>query len=95
MIRHAHSYLKPFGFLFIVLPLACVENSRYLDSDRFIKILESLGFVPVKQHNSSKLTFWLTQRSGLDGLGIIQKHVKWPKVEVRSGAMRNNFCIKV
>ncbi|KAG0143632.1 hypothetical protein CROQUDRAFT_80887 [Cronartium quercuum f. sp. fusiforme G11] len=95
MIQHAHLYLKPFGYLYIVLPLACIENSRYLDSERFTNILNSLGFVPVKQHNSTKLTFWLSQRSGSNGYGIIQKHIKWNKEEIRKGANRNNFCIKV
>lgn len=95
MIKHAHQYLKPFGFLYIVLPLACVENSRYLDSNRFKSILNSLGFESLKQHNSSKLTFWLTQRSGTNGMGVIHKNIKWPKEEIRKGINRNNFCIKV
>ncbi|KAH9808190.1 putative methyltransferase-domain-containing protein [Melampsora americana] len=95
MIKHSHQYLKPFGFLYIVLPLACIENSRYLDSNRFNSILNSLGFHSLQQYNSSKLTFWLTQRSGQNGIGSIQRNLKWSKEEIRNGIDRNNFCIKV
>ncbi|CAH7667623.1 putative methyltransferase-domain-containing protein [Phakopsora pachyrhizi] len=117
MIRHVHKYLKPFGILYIVLPLACLKNSRYLDNARFINILNSLGFKLVTDHDdensteesnpfkctnkfklpfeSLKMSFWIFKRSGKDGLGEIDNFVSWPKVEIRKGSNRNNFCIKI
>jgi 25S rRNA (adenine2142-N1)-methyltransferase len=35
MIIHVHNFLLPGGLLYIVLPAACLRNSRYMDEDRF------------------------------------------------------------
>ncbi len=45
------------GSLFIVLPLPCVENSRFLDKELFISMTDSLGFSVVSQHCSKRLYF--------------------------------------
>ncbi|KAH9446797.1 hypothetical protein MJO29_016432 [Puccinia striiformis f. sp. tritici] len=117
MIKRARKFLKPTGKLFIVLPLACLNNSRYLDFERFKMILNHLGFKTIKQHNSSKLTYWLLEKanfeqpnkSTLDGDTMVEaddshvgvkshsnkSSIKFPKVEIRPGPSRNNFCIKV
>lgn len=91
MLRHAHSFLKPTGYLYLVLPLPCISNSRYMDNDRLTGILATLGWTSVKQHDSNRLTFWLLKKLG-DGKG---DEKIWKKEEVRSGAQRNNFCIVV
>lgn len=88
MLRRAHRFLKPDGHLFVVLPLACLTNSRYVDHERFRGILKTLGWEPVVQHDSAKLTHWLLQRCDGDGK-------EWKRQEVRGGAKRNNFCIVV
>lgn len=92
MILRAHDFLTPTGLLYIVLPLSCVNNSRYLTADRLRAMLASCGFEKVvAQHDSPKLTYWLVQRtreSGWDG-------TTWRKEEVRAGVKRNNFCIQV
>ncbi|KAI9600729.1 hypothetical protein H4Q26_000520 [Puccinia striiformis f. sp. tritici PST-130] len=66
MIKRARKFLKPTGKLFIVLPLACLNNSRYLDFERFKMILNYLGFKTIKQHNSSKLTYWLLEKANFE-----------------------------
>lgn len=79
------------GYLFLVLPLACTFNSRYLTPSRLQSILLTLGFSVVRRHDSAKLTYWLCQPYD-DGSGDGKR---WKKEEVRPGAKRNNFCIKV
>ncbi|PWN93442.1 hypothetical protein FA10DRAFT_264093 [Acaromyces ingoldii] len=64
MLIHAHDYLKPDGYLYLVLPLACVTNSRYLDHERLRSILDSCGWNVVVQDDSKRLTRWLCQRKG-------------------------------
>lgn len=91
MLRHVHSYLKPSGLLYLVLPLPCIENSRYCDEARLTSILTTLGWTAIKRHDSKRLTFWLLKREG-DGSGDDKK---WKKAELRSGGQRNNFCIIV
>lgn len=127
MIRRSRKFLKQNGKLFIVLPLACLNNSRYLDSKRFELILNYLGFKLMKQHDSAKLTYWFLEKQDPKSLSMNhhlnhpqRKHshredaslgdqedwvrnpqnpknstLKFPKVQIRSGPNRNNFCIKV
>lgn len=91
MLKHAHSYLKPEGLLYLVLPLPCLTNSRYMTHARFTSILTTLGWTAVKQYDSMKLTYWLLKREG-DGKGDGKV---WKREEVRSGVRRNNFCVIV
>jgi len=88
MLLHAHSYLTPRGYLYIVLPLPCLTNSRYLSHERLTAILGSTGWDVVRKHDSARLTYWLVRRSetGPDG-------VEWKREQVRTGAGRNNFCL--
>jgi hypothetical protein len=90
MLLHAHSYLRPSGYLYLVLPLSCLTNSRYLSPALFRKILASTGWDVAKQHDSAKLTYWLLKRSGKDWDGK-----GWKRESVREGAQRNNFVIVV
>lgn len=68
MLRRAHLFLKPTGYLYFVLPLPCLANSRYMDQDRMTAIFTTLGWAAVKQHDSRRLTFWLLKKDG-DGAG--------------------------
>ncbi|GAA5821934.1 hypothetical protein JCM3770_003582, partial [Rhodotorula araucariae] len=88
MLVHAHSYLTPSGYLYLVLPLPCLTNSRYLSHERLTALLASTGWKMVKQHDSARLTYWLVQRTadGPDGN-------EWKREQVRKGAQRNNFVI--
>jgi hypothetical protein len=79
-------------------------------------IINYLGFKVIKQHNSSKLTYWLlekedhtSQANSSTGNKIEEEDqdnltnstlktgssLKFPKVQIRTGLSRNNFCIKV
>jgi 25S rRNA (adenine2142-N1)-methyltransferase len=76
--------------LFLVLPLPCVANSRYLTEERLTEIMNTLGFQPSKKKTSSKLYYSLwrydhsTRKDG---------SYRFKKEELRSGASRNNFAI--
>jgi hypothetical protein len=72
------------GYLYLVLPLSCTSNSRYLTPSRLQSILTTLGWKVVRRHDSAKLTYWLLQPDG-DGRGDGRK---WKKEEVRPGASR-------
>ena len=90
ILLHAHSYLKPAGYLYLVLPLPCLTNSRYMTHERLEGILATTGWAKAKQHDSAKLTYWLLKRSEGERDGKV-----WKKEEVRKGVRRNNFCIVV
>jgi 25S rRNA (adenine2142-N1)-methyltransferase len=88
MIKRTHLFLKDDAYLFIVLPLACVENSRYMNDDLFCEIVQSTGFRLIQSHKSKKLVYYLYQRD------IARKTDLNPrKLELRNGKQRNNFFV--
>jgi 25S rRNA (adenine2142-N1)-methyltransferase len=76
--------------VFLVLPLACVTNSRYLTEERLLYIMHILGFQLAKQKMTSKLHYSLWT---LESMTRINGHFQIKKEELRSGATRNNFAI--
>ncbi|KAF2404668.1 hypothetical protein EJ06DRAFT_541141 [Trichodelitschia bisporula] len=89
MLRRVREFLNPFPALFLVLPAPCVTNSRYLDQERLEGIMNSLGFVKIREKVSAKLVYYLWR---LDGTAD-PKPIAFPKVEVNPGKKRNNFAI--
>jgi 25S rRNA (adenine2142-N1)-methyltransferase len=77
-----------FPSLFLVLPLSCLTNARYMNEARLAEIMQSLGYTRLKRKLSSKLAYYLwglqTQSS---------KRSTFKKVEVNPGRTRNNFAI--
>ena len=75
--------------LFLVLPLPCVANSRYLTEDRLQDILSSMGFVLMQSKQTSKLIFQLWEHC--------QEYKPRPfkKEILNPGKARNNFAIVV
>ncbi|WFD04275.1 25S rRNA (adenine(2142)-N(1))-methyltransferase [Malassezia obtusa] len=104
MLLHAHQYLRPNGYVYLVLPLACVANSRYLTHEHLRAIVESAGYDVVRQDDSARLTRWLLQqrtprhsKPGNTLLETIRRQfydgTVYKKRELVPGAQRNNFCI--
>ncbi|KAI4640735.1 hypothetical protein J4E93_008326 [Alternaria ventricosa] len=75
--------------LFFVLPLPCVDNSRYLDEDLFLGIMGDLGFTMRFSKNTSKLCYYLF------ALTNEPKATTAEKRKIRDGPGMNNFCIVV
>ncbi|XP_068708960.1 uncharacterized protein [Montipora foliosa] len=87
MLRKCQELIVHEGYLFIVLPLACLENSRYLNEDQFVSMLGSLGFEVCFGHNSRKLCFYMFRKTN-------QPSAKsFPKRVLRKGGNHNNFAI--
>ncbi|KAB8078006.1 putative methyltransferase-domain-containing protein [Aspergillus leporis] len=82
------SFLSAPG-LFLVLPIACVKNSRYLTESRLQDILSSMGFVLTKTKETTKLIFQLWEHSQEFELKSFKKDI------LRPGKTRNNFAIVV
>lgn len=75
--------------LFLVLPLACVKNSRYLTESRLQDILQSLGFVLAESKETSKLIFQLWEYTGASSPKPFKKEL------LNDGKIRNNFAIVI
>ncbi|XP_078698971.1 uncharacterized protein LOC144926241 [Branchiostoma floridae x Branchiostoma belcheri] len=87
MLRHCCQVTKENGHLFVVLPLPCLSNSRYLTPKLFCDMLESLGFQKLCCHDSKRLSFLMFQRIGN------RRSKSFPKQVVRKGPSHNNFSI--
>lgn len=87
MLRKCQKLIVDQGYLFIVLPLPCLNNSRYLNEELFVSMMESLGFDVCVRHSSKKLSFFMFRKTR-------QVQVKsFPKKIVRKGGNHNNFAI--
>lgn len=75
--------------LFFVLPLPCVENSRYLDEELLFRIMTNLGFSLIKKKKTPKLCYYLFS------LRTSPSSQKTEKTKVRDGPGMNNFCVIV
>ncbi|KAJ5963313.1 uncharacterized protein N7479_003189 [Penicillium vulpinum] len=73
--------------LFLVLPIACVDNSRYLNEGRLGEIMTCLGFCLTQSKRTSKLVFHLWEHTGTYAPKTFKKE------ELRSGKTRNNFAV--
>lgn len=80
------------SLLFFVIPLPCVENSRYCDLDTVNLIFKQLGYEIVKYNQTHKLAYWLLKWKGSKAVNM-KFTIK--KTEIRTGTNRNNFCIVI
>jgi 25S rRNA (adenine2142-N1)-methyltransferase len=74
-------------FLFLVLPLPCVENSRYVDEPLLLQIMKSLGFTKQYNKTTTKLCYYLFTWSGK----VVSR--KSGKKKLRDKPAMNNFSI--
>jgi 25S rRNA (adenine2142-N1)-methyltransferase len=95
MLLHAHTFIKPNGWLYVVLPLPCISNSRYFDRNLLIQLVNSIGFRMVCYKESKKLCYLVFERLELGNALKSEKPSKnlYKKTEIHSGKKKNNFCI--
>ena len=88
MLRRCSGMLVDGGWLWCVLPAACVANSRWVDESVVRALWRRCGLRVSEVHWSSKLVLIeaTTDRSGVDGSA-------WKPSMVRHGAQHNNFSI--
>jgi 25S rRNA (adenine2142-N1)-methyltransferase len=80
---------KALPLLFLVLPLPCIDNSRYLDEPRLLEMMESFGFAMINRKITPKLCYFLFSLTGA-GTGT-----RFEKKKIRDKPGMNNFCIVV
>jgi len=73
--------------LFVVLPLPCVSNSRYLTREHFLDIMRSLGYTLNQSKESKRIAYWLFHWNGE------MQEQAWKKKVINEGRGRNNFAI--
>ncbi|CAI4266964.1 BAQ_1a_G0003480.mRNA.1.CDS.1 [Saccharomyces cerevisiae] len=89
MCHRMVKFLKPQGYIFIVLPQACVTHSRYCDKTLLQNLLGSIGLIMLNSHQSNKLYYCLYQ------LQVVppQPSSFFKRIKVNDGPGLNNFGI--
>ncbi|OMJ15648.1 25S rRNA-methyltransferase [Smittium culicis] len=103
MLRHSKRLLNPNGYLFLVLPLPCINNSRYFDHSRLLQIASHLNFTTVEFHHSNKLAYYLFQLDSLAPDSPTTKpsstnsnsNLAFPKKQLHNKKNMNNFSIVI
>lgn len=89
MLKKCRQHLSVGGYLYIVLPLSCTSNSRYMTREHMLALLKCLGFSLVKFHESDKLLYMLLQMED-----TVTEDLQFTvKKEIKAGGGRNNFAI--
>ena len=78
-----------FPALFLVLPAACIVNSRWMSDERLTLMMASLGYVILARKQTEKLVYYLWQ---LRDRPTVDEQ-DFQKTEVNPGGGRNNFSI--
>lgn len=100
MLKRADTFLRTMRtdeqtvspLMFIVLPLPCVNNSRYLDEDRLLAIMRSLKYSCEYKKWTKKLCYYLFSA----GAGRTRREKppsSFEKKMIHDKPGMNNFCI--
>ncbi|KAG0041750.1 hypothetical protein BGZ83_001362 [Gryganskiella cystojenkinii] len=66
ILRQSTRFLVPrTGLLYLVLPLPCIQNSRYMDHELLVEMMESIGYsTMVDHHFAKKLAYYAFRLDG-------------------------------
>ncbi|AMD22857.1 HHR088Cp [Eremothecium sinecaudum] len=99
MIKRFRQFLRndvQATLLFIVLPRPCINNSRYTTSAYFCEMMQALGYLKVRYHETNKLVYILfqTSSSGQSAIPNNNDLTKFSKKhKLQDGPGMNNFAI--
>ncbi|GCE97239.1 hypothetical protein ZYGM_004659 [Zygosaccharomyces mellis] len=91
MCARFEQFLKTNGHLFVVLPLPCINHSRYMNKDHFMQLMQFLGYSIIRYYEAKKLCYILLRRTGIQHQHDDDKFSKKHKFYDKPGF--NNFSI--
>ena len=79
-------------YLFLVVPLPCVTNSRYMTHTHLLDMMKSIGYTKCLHHHfSNKLAYYLFELTEKTNT----RKVQWKKKVLEDGGGKNNFCVVI
>jgi 25S rRNA (adenine2142-N1)-methyltransferase len=96
MLERCAALLRPGGALFLVLPAACITNSRYMKHALLLRILRVVGFELASHKLTPKLALYAFTRSiapAAPGGDAGAARALASRKLCRGGQQRNNFAI--
>lgn len=90
-LKNQESQINDSGYVFIVLPLPCMNNSRYMDNNHFCNLMSHLGYTQMKHHEAKKICYFLFKRETPSRRKSSSNFTKKTKIHDKPGM--NNFTI--
>ncbi len=94
MLERCAALLPQGGALFIVIPAACITNSRYMNHVLFVRILHAVGFELSRHKITPKLALYALRRSDCCVTGDEMAGLGCRRL-CRTGTQRNNFSVLI
>ncbi|KAI8053158.1 putative methyltransferase-domain-containing protein [Gilbertella persicaria] len=98
MLIHTRNFLTSptisdrLHYLFLVVPLPCVTNSRYMTHIHLLEMMTSIGYTKCLHHHfSNKLAYYLFELTEKTNV----KKVHWKKKVIQDGGGKNNFSVVI
>lgn len=94
MLQRCAALLPLGGALFIVIPAACITNSRYMNHALFLRILQAAGFELSRHKITPKLALYALRRAACSVTDDEKANLGCRRL-CRSGQQRNNFAVLI
>lgn len=96
MLKLYYEHLQPSGHLFLMVPLLCLRNSRFMTYARFVEILKAVGFFVKETKDSPKVSFFCLEKRPQDVESAnANTVVRFPHTLLVQGEKRNAFSVVV
>jgi len=94
MLQRCAVLLPPGAALFIVIPAACITNSRYMNHALFLRTLQAVGFQLSRYKMTPKLALYAMRRSECTVTDAEVAALGCRRL-CRTGHQRNNFAVLI
>jgi 25S rRNA (adenine2142-N1)-methyltransferase len=94
MLERCAALLPIGGVLFIVIPAACITNSRYMNHVLFLRIVQAAGFELSRHKITTKLALYALRRKVCSATDDEKAGLGCRRL-CRTGRQRNNFAVLI
>lgn len=99
MLKLYYEHLQPAGHLFLMVPLLCLRNSKFMTYARFVEILKAVGFFVKETKDSPKVSFFCLEKKAEDVESATRANastaIRFPHKLLVQGEKRNAFSVVV
>ncbi|KAF1318182.1 Rrna methyltransferase, partial [Globisporangium splendens] len=97
MLKLYYEHLQPSGHLFLMIPLLCLRNSKFMTYARFVEILKAVGFFVKETKDSPKVSFFCLEKKPESietaTLANASTTVRFPHKLLVQSDKRNSFSV--
>ncbi|TYZ63659.1 hypothetical protein PybrP1_006792 [[Pythium] brassicae (nom. inval.)] len=91
MLQLMHAHLQPGGLAFLMVPLLCLRNSKFMTYARFVAILRAVGFAVRETKDSPKVAFFCLEKQPEGVASSVAP--RFPQKLLAHGDKRNDFSV--